>query len=130
MGAAADPNEIRARLALLTLYRDMGIAVSDALSTGEIRALWPEQGVRAGDMRWAIDGLIRDGLLSRAPDEPDRLVLTAMGEQWLRAQPAWLEYRLLVLRAARARGRRRAGSDPQPVFLRRSGDPPTLLGGQ
>ena len=115
---------------MLGIYRDLGIPVSDALSRDEIVGLWPEQGVRAGDLDGAIEGLVRDGLLARSADAPDRLVLTAVGEQWLRRQPAWLEYRLLVLRAARARCKRRnGGGAPAVMVRRRSGDPPTLIGG-
>lgn len=101
-----DTTRLRAHMALMGIFRDLGIPVADALPVAEIETLWPEYGVRAGDLWWAIDELVRDGLLARDVATPDRLLLTRVGEQWLREQPAWLEYRLIVLRAARARCRR------------------------
>jgi hypothetical protein len=130
VNTSKDPTELRARRAILSIFRDLGISAAETLSETEITQLWPEYGVRTGDLSWAIEGLVHDGMLARAADAPDHLVLTAVGERWLREQPAWLEYRLVVLRAARARCRRRNGEPaPAAIVLRRSSDAPTLIGG-
>lgn len=122
---STDPTELRARMAVLALYRDLGIAPGDAMAISEIERLWPEVGVRASDLPWALESLVRDGFLARQAGAAERLVLTAVGERWMRDQPPWLEYRLLVLRAARMRYlRRHRASTPQVIPRRRRDDPP------
>lgn len=120
-----DTTRLRAHMALMGIFRDLGIPVADGLPVAEIEAFWPEYGVRADDLWWAIDELVRGGLLARDMATPGRLVLTRVGEQWLRDQPAWLEYRLIVLRAARVRCRRSEQVHAsRPNLRRRRNDPP------
>lgn len=126
MSDLKDPTALRAQMAVLSIYRDLGIPAGDVLSIREIAQHWADYGVRAADLMWALDALVRDGLLARMPGAPDRMVLTAVGENWLRQQPPWLEYRLLVPRAARARAKRRQGTRAASRAMqgRRAGDPP------
>jgi hypothetical protein len=117
-----NPVAVRARLALLTIFRDLGIPAGDVLSIGEISRTWSDYGVRACDLAPALDSLLREGLLVLEPGSQDVLALTAMGERWLRRQPAWLKQQLLVKRIA-ARRRRKRGEETDPgVACRRIED--------
>lgn len=121
---STDPAALRAELAVLGIFRDLGLPVGDVLSIGEIRRAWPRYAVRASDLAPALEALMQKGLLVLEPGSQDVLTLTAMGERWLRKQPGWLKYRLLVPRISR---RRRRGDGLQPessASLRRRRDDP------
>ena len=118
-----DAAQLRAQLAVLSIFRDLGVPAGDALSVDQLVELWPDYGIRANDLVSALDGLVREGYLAHMPGTADQIVLTIAGDRWFRQQPALLEYRLLVPRASRARYQRIQGQQPEtPVDRRRGGD--------
>jgi hypothetical protein len=122
-----DPVALRAQLAVLSIFRDVGIPAGDVLSIGEIGRAWPEYAVRLSDLRPALDALIEERVLALEPGSQDVLVLTTIGERWLREQPGWLKYRLLVPRIWRKRRRgRRAQADASTLRRRRDDAAPQV----
>ena len=110
-------SRIRAQLAVFSILRDLGIAPGEPVSVGELARHWADLGVRSSDLDEALDALASNALVSRRSDAADVIAMTPQGQAWFGAQPAWMEYQLLVPRAARAaflRQRERRASDPVP----------------
>jgi hypothetical protein len=118
MVSAADSTQLRAELALMSIFRDLGVSADAPVPLVEITRRWSDYGVRVTDLPGAVDRLIQRGLLSRRQEVPTYLARTPAGRSWFDEQPAWLEYQLLVPRALRARYQREL-SDRAPVPLRR-----------
>jgi hypothetical protein len=103
MHPGADSAQLRAELAVMRLFRHLGVPAEVFLSIEEIAAHWRRYGVRATDLPGAIDRLVARGLLVRRQDDRHQVACTVAGANWFDEQPGWLEYHLLVPRIARAR---------------------------
>lgn len=118
-----DPSQLRADLALMRLFRHLGVPVDVHLPIDEIERHWTTFGVRSGDLQGAIERLLQRGLLARRQEAPDQVACTVAGSNWLDEQPAWLEYHLLVPRISRARFMQESGGQSfHGTRRRRSGD--------
>lgn len=106
MYPGADSSQLRAEIAVMRIFRSLGVPADVFLTGEEISREWPAYGVRAGDLAGAIDRLVKRGLLARRHEAPDQIALTVAGSDWFDEQPGWLEYHLLVPRVARARFKR------------------------
>ena len=108
MYPGADSSQLRAELAVMRMFRDLGIPADVFLSVQEIERHWPSFGVRAGDLPGAIDRMVQRGLVVRRPDAPGQIACTVAGANAFDEQPGWLESHLLTPRIARARCDREA----------------------
>lgn len=118
---------LRARLAVMTILRDTGVDAGKPVFVAEIARHWPDYGIRASDLDGALEDLALDGLISRDPHRLDQVVRTRAGDAWFDAQPAWMEYQLLVPRAARAAYlRQHEARTTAPVRHRRREDAPPI----
>lgn len=123
MYPGAEPSQLRADLALMRLFRHLGVPVDVPLPVDEIRRHWTTFGVRSGDLPGAIERLLGRGLLTQRQDAPDQVACTVAGSNWLDEQPAWLEYHLLLPRISRARYAHETGARGfNGTRRRRSGD--------
>lgn len=118
MSNTTELSRLRAELALMSVYRNLGITAGVSLPLEEIERQWPDFGVRASDLLPTIQRLERKGYLSRRGGVPELVTLTLAGENWFDQQPGYLEYRLLVPRASRVAFLRRYGQR-KPALARR-----------
>lgn len=109
MHPGADSAQLRSDLALMHMFRRLGVPADVYLTADEIERQWVHFGVRRTDLPGAVERLVRRGLLARRADMPDQIACTVAGSNWLDEQPGWLEYQLLVPRMARARYLRESG---------------------
>ena len=129
MNTATDSTRLRAQMAVMSIFRSLGVPAGEPLSMGELSRHWGDYGVRATDLDGALDDLARKGLVLRHPETPDQIAKTVAGEQWLGEQPAWVEYQLLMPRASRVAFLRQDGDRrPAPARRRRRDDAPFKRG--
>lgn len=124
-----NPVALRAQLAVLSIFRELGVTAGDVLSIGEIRRTWPGYAVRRSDLVPALEALIEEGRLAFEPGSQDVLTLTTKGERWLRQQLGRPKDRLLVPRTARQRRRNRGAPLEAAVLRRRRDDPAPQIDG-
>lgn len=78
--------ELGLRNQVLSVFRDLGLRAGTQLIAVTLTRYWQELGLRAGDLRRALDVVTRDGYLLPIRDGMDLYwQLTAAGEAWLRA---------------------------------------------
>ncbi|MGH8519178.1 MAG: hypothetical protein ACREUE_17145 [Panacagrimonas sp.] len=123
MDRMTDVTQLRAELALMSLYRNLGVPAEISLPLEVIGQHWPDYGIRASDLPGAIYRLVQKGFLSRRHGAPELIARTVAGEDWFDDQPAWLEYHLLQPRVSRAQFVRRI-APRKPMARRRRGDAP------
>lgn len=127
MDTATDLTRLRAELAVMSIFRNLGIPASCSLPLAELERRWPEYGVRASDLHWAIGALDRRGFLDRRAGEPELITLTLAGKNWFDQQSGYLEYMLIVPRISRARFLRHHGMGRQVAMRRRRRDDSAAL---
>lgn len=78
--------ELGLRNQVLSVFRDLGLRAGTQLIAVTLTRYWQETGLRAGDLRRALDVVVRDGYLVPHRDGMDLYwQLTPAGEEWLRA---------------------------------------------
>lgn len=127
MDDTRDPAALRADLAVMNILRGDASGADRPIAIAQITEAWPAYGVRGSDLTPALARLMLRGFVKRERVlGGEYLVSTDTGAQWLAAQSAWLEYRLLAPRRERVRFvRARATPSTPPRLLRRSGDAPS-----
>lgn len=113
-----DSTRLRAQMAVMSIFRDLGLQAGEALPIDEIARRWGDYGIRASDLDGALEALLRKGLITREGEARERISKTRAGEAWFAEQPAWVEYQLLVPRALRAAFMRQHG-ERKPGTARR-----------
>jgi hypothetical protein len=78
--------ELGLRNQVLGVFRDLGLRAGTQLIAVTLTRYWQETGLRAGDLRRALDVVTRDGYLTPHRDGMDLYwQLTPEGEAWVRA---------------------------------------------
>ena len=122
MFPGADSTQLRAELAVMRIFRHLGVPADVFLQGDELARQGAACGIRAGDVPAAVDRLVKRGLLARRHEFPEQVACTVAGVNWFDEQPGWLEYHLLTPRVARARYARENGEVGIKGGRRRSGD--------
>lgn len=122
-----DPAALRADLAVMNILRGDASGVDRPIAIAQLTEAWPAYGVRGSDLTPALARLMLRGFVKRDRMQAGEFVAsTASGAQWLAAQSAWLEYRLLAPRRERVRFVRAKSTPSSPPRLqRRRGDAPS-----
>lgn len=121
----------RAELAVVNVLRQLDASVDCRVDVRAIERRWSEYGIRAPDLHGAITRLSQTDRLKRFQDgDRESVALTLDGEAWWRAQPAWLEYLLLVPRRSRVAQQIGPGRRPanRPVSRKSDRKPATTAG--
>lgn len=115
--------EIRAELAVTNALRQLGTPLGQPVDVQCVEKLWDAYGIRATDFKPAIDRMSGSGRLRLLRDgDRHAIALTDAGAAWALAQPAWLEYALLVPRRVRAKDNARAAHRRSASASTRIGD--------
>jgi hypothetical protein len=123
MHTVINANRLRAQMAVMRIFRTLGVLAGEPVHIGELARHWADLGIRSSDLGVALDDLVRKNLIFRPSDGPDHIAQTRAGEAWFDHQPAWVEYQLLAPRAARAAYlRQQAEGKPAAVRRRRRED--------
>lgn len=102
--------DARAELAVANALRRLQVQPGQPVDVERIQGIWSGYGIRDSDLPAAIERMVQSGRMARAGDPGcGTVTLTPAGERWSRAQPALMEYLLLVPRRERTAFRRRSG---------------------
>ena len=90
---------LHAELAVMNALRALNAKPDQTVDFRLLTEIWPEYGLRCGDLQDAVARLAGQDLLRLVEDpQPNRLALTEAGKQWADAQPGLREYLLLYPR--------------------------------